>query len=66
MTDFNQIVTDLNSAGLTDREIARQVRCTQPTISRMKGELTVDPRYALGDALVRLHRKIMRRQVRAA
>jgi len=66
MTDFNQIVCDLNDAGLSDREISRQVRCTQPTISRMKGELPVEPKYFLGVALVRLHRKMMRRQRNAA
>ncbi len=61
MTDFKQIVHDLNDTGLSDREIARQVQCTQPTISRMKGELSVDPRYALGHAIVQLHRKTMRK-----
>lgn len=55
MTDFQQIIRQLNRSGLSDREIARRTGVTQPAISRIRNTPGVDPRYSLGKALLELH-----------
>jgi hypothetical protein len=54
--DFRQIVTEIYATGLNDSEIAKIVRSTQPTITRLRNGVARKTSYELGTALVNLHR----------
>lgn len=62
---IQQMLNELIDAGLSQQVIADFCLSTQPTINRaIKGSTT--PRYELGKAIEKLHKRTMRAQARRA
>ena len=55
--DFCTLVKDLNG-GLTQTEIANIVGCSQGNIARLIGHKNSQPKWPVGDALIRLHKSM--------
>lgn len=53
--DWKNLIGDLLDAGMTQQEIAERCGSKQSTISEIYRGDTLDPRYALGVKLKRLH-----------
>lgn len=65
--DWAQVVTEINGAGVTIREIVRQTGAKSPgTIAAIKAGKTDRPSYDLGVALLDLHKRTMRKAARQA
>jgi transcriptional regulator with XRE-family HTH domain len=64
--NFQQIIDELISSGLTQRQIAADCGCGQSTLSEIKSGAIRAPGYRLGVALTQLltrqRRKVARRQ----
>ena len=58
MGKFQKIITDLRASGWTQTEIAAYVGCSQPHIGRLQRNAKLDPKWSIGDALCRLHKKV--------
>ena len=59
--NWKQLLTDLKTAGVNQAQIAQEAGCSQPTISDLfSGKLEM-PRWAIGVALIDLHKKHMRK-----
>lgn len=52
--EIQKIVKKLLSSGMSEKDLAKQVGCSQPHIHRMKQGDT-DPSYSIGKALEKLH-----------
>ena len=60
--DLKKIVIDLERAGLTQAQIAERTPCAQSTVSGIKtGARGARPGYQLTQALVALHKKVVRK-----
>lgn len=58
---FEQIITDLKAAGLTEKEIAERVGSSQSSINRFhRGKH--EPLYSVGAEIVKLHAEKCARQ----
>lgn len=55
--DWKNLVSQLEHAGLTQKQIAEACRCAQPYISQIKTGARKVPGYRIGTALVDLHRE---------
>lgn len=60
--NWQLILSELKSAKVSDSEIARRVNAlgvevTQATVNRMRHGELANPRYELGDAILRVHRE---------
>lgn len=55
--DWPALLRGLKAAGMTQPEIAEQLRCGQATVSDIARGKTIDPRYTLAAGLLRLARK---------
>lgn len=64
--NFRKLLTELNVAGLSDREVARQVNVSQQAISYLRKKRGGDPRYSLGVKIIELHERVMREKADAA
>lgn len=65
--NWQQMVIDINNAGYTLPEIARQVGAkSHGTITAIKSGATQSPSYDIGVALVSLHKRAMRKAARQA
>ncbi len=53
--NWQQIIKDLQEAGVTQQEMARRCGTKQSTISSIATGKSRDTRYALGAALLRMH-----------
>ena len=56
--DWKALIVDLEAAGLTQKEIAGQVGCSQPYVSQLKKGVRKNPDFGVGRALVDLHRRL--------
>ena len=55
---WTEIIKNLNSAGLSDVEIARRVGVNQSTITRLRHGLVKNTSYQTGQALIDLRDEI--------
>ena len=58
--EWDRLVQELVDAGLSGQEISNEIKnlgveCTQATINRIKLGGISEPRYELGDALLKIH-----------
>lgn len=54
---LQRVVKDLIETGLTEGELATKAGVTQPTINRIRTGETRNPGFALGTALLALHKE---------
>ena len=52
-----RLITDLETVGMTQAEIAAQTGCSQPYVSQLKSGDRAKPGYEVGSALESLHRR---------
>jgi len=65
--DWKIIITDIkNGLGLTQVQIAKQVGSSQASISELETGKTKEPGFAIGQALIALHRKAKRKLLSGA
>jgi transcriptional regulator with XRE-family HTH domain len=57
--DWKTVIADLQEAGLSQLQIARECEASQPTISELATGKTVNPSWKLGEALRKLHAERM-------
>lgn len=57
MTNFQQLIADLNSRGWDNGRIAQKVGCARATIYMLAKGDNQEPRYELGRRLVDLERR---------
>jgi transcriptional regulator with XRE-family HTH domain len=55
--NWHNIISELEASGMSQAQIARAVPCAQPYISQLKSGVRKSPGYAIGAALVEMHRK---------
>lgn len=60
--NWKTLISDLIASGLTQAQIAERVGCSQATVSELMNGKTETPNFALGTALVALHKKAKRKQ----
>jgi predicted transcriptional regulator len=53
--DLQKLISELTAVGITQREIADAMECTQATVSRYASGEIGTTNYASGKALVELH-----------
>jgi len=63
---FSEIISDLREIGWTETAIGSIVGANQSTINRLRRGIIPEPFWSLGDALIRLHKKEMRKAKRRA
>lgn len=63
---WKKLIQDLIDSGMTQAEIGREINYKQASVSDLYNEVTKVPRWDVGDALMKLHAKQMRRARRAA
>lgn len=61
--DWSALITQIEDSGLTQKEIAIAIGCSQPYVSQLKSGQRKGPDFTIGQALVELHRN---REKRAA
>ena len=54
MVDWTALISELQSLGMTQQQMASNCRCGQSTISELAKGVTKDPRHSIGQALLRL------------
>ena len=59
--NWKLIITELQASGLTQAQIADKCGCSQAAVSSILGGQIVEPKYAIGMALVALHRRATRK-----
>lgn len=64
--DWTHLLAELKRAGLTQSEIAQRVGAPQSVISVLSTGKFRNPSFAVGFALVELHKKQVRKTARAA
>jgi len=62
MVDFSRLVTDIESKGISQEEIAQENKCKVGRISRLKTGMTPEPTYSLGVSLIAYHKIIMKQK----
>jgi predicted XRE-type DNA-binding protein len=55
--NWPKILSDLADAGLSQAEIARELRIQQPSVSDIANGKTKRPSWDVGNGLLKLHRK---------
>lgn len=55
--DFKALLADLQRAGLTQTQIAEACACRQSTVSDLARGATDQPRFSVGNALIKLHKR---------
>lgn len=55
---LSKAIADLNSAGYSDGEIAKQAGTTQPTINRIKNLKHKNPGFSIGQAILDLKKRV--------
>ena len=60
--DWKKIISELLFMGDTEKGLGDMFGSTQQNISNLKTGKTPEPRYALGDALIKYHKRVMRRK----
>ncbi|MVT30182.1 helix-turn-helix domain-containing protein [Acidovorax citrulli] len=59
---WNTVIAEIQARrGWTQPQVARAAGCAQATISDLATGKTTEPRFALGQALLKLHRASMRK-----
>ena len=53
--DWSKLITELNAVGLSQQDIGEIVGCDQSHISDLKTGKQKEPRFSIGDGLLRLH-----------
>lgn len=64
--NFQTIVKEIQAAGYTQSQIAKQCNCAQATISDLLTGAITDPRYSTVEPIQALHRLVMRKVKREA
>lgn len=59
--NWKQIIDEIKSTGMTQREIADEIGVSVGALSELKDGKICDPRWSRGDALLALHRKLRRK-----
>jgi len=59
--DWQNLISDLAQAGMTQAQIAQRVGVTQSLISELSTGKAAEPRYGLAMKLIRLHKSTKRR-----
>jgi predicted XRE-type DNA-binding protein len=59
--NWNQLIKDIQDTGFSQVQIATHCGCGQATISELARGITVQPSYAIGQALVALHKRVLRK-----
>jgi transcriptional regulator with XRE-family HTH domain len=54
--DWQKIISDLQEAGLTQQQIAKECMTGQSHISSLARGKRLEPRHSLGERLLQLHR----------
>lgn len=60
--NWKNLIADLIASGLTQMQIAEKAGCKQASISDLSTGKTNQPSYAIGSALVAMHKRAMRRK----
>lgn len=58
--NWKNLITDLVASGMTQVQIAEKAGCRQASISDLYTGKTSQPSYAIGAALVAMHKKAVR------
>ena len=53
--NWNNLISDLQSIGITQSEMAQECGCSQATISELLCSPTKQPAHPLGEALIKIH-----------
>lgn len=56
--NWSVVIADIQAAGWSQPRIAAECDCAQSTISDLAAGRTKDPRYTIGEALLRLRRRL--------
>lgn len=59
--DWTKLIADLREVGMTQAEIASELKCSQSTVSELARNERYEPTYRLGRALEALHGKRTRK-----
>ena len=62
--NWNNLIFELQSAGITQSEMAMECGCSQATISELLCNPTKQPAHPLGEALIKIHAR-NRKKIRA-
>lgn len=63
---WKTIITQIQSSGLTQTQIAEKCKCAQSTISELMTDPDRIPSFPIGAALLELHKKSLKRRKQAA
>jgi predicted transcriptional regulator len=59
-TDFQEVIENLVSVGMTNMDIAKEIGIPQASISHLRTGVVKDPRYSVGKKLMAIHTREMR------
>jgi transcriptional regulator with XRE-family HTH domain len=65
MTNWQELIAYLCSRGWTQMQIAARVDVSQSVISDLARGASKEPRFSTADGLMRLHRSVKARELRA-
>ena len=54
---WRKLILELNGYGLRDTEIAYEAGISTSTISRLRNEITIDPPWSTGEAIINLAKR---------
>lgn len=60
--DWKKIISDIIGAGYTQDDIALVARIKQPSVSQIANGSTSNPSWFVGNEILKLHKRAMRRQ----
>ena len=64
--NWQKLIYDIQAAGHSQGWIASELGIKQPSVSDIANGNTKNPTWAVGDKLVKLHRRVMRANAKAA
>ena len=64
--NWQKLISDIQAAGHSQGWIASELGIKQPSVSDIANGNTKNPTWAVGDKLVKLHRRVMRSSAKAA
>lgn len=62
--NFKNMISELLVAGLTQASIGKSIGLSQPSVVDLLNGKTKSPRWEVGDSLIRLHKRVMRKHKR--
>jgi predicted XRE-type DNA-binding protein len=63
--DWKNIITEICASGMTQRQVAAEVGIAQPSLCDIANGHTKSPSWPVGDALLRIHDRVIKAKKRA-